>query len=86
MAISIDTLGKAALQNMFVVVECRRCGKQATFAASDLCRVYGFDRDPRKLRFKCETCDTYECRIMMAFPDFDRKPEKVIWRPVTVKG
>lgn len=71
---------------MFVVAECCPCKKQATFAASDLCRVYGFDRHPRKLRFKCESCDTYECRIMMAFPDFDRKPDKVVWKPVKVKG
>lgn len=86
MAIYIDTIGKASIHKLIVVVECKSCGRQARFLSKDLAGVYGHSRDPRTLPFRCEKCDTYECRIMMEFPDFDRVREKIIWKPVKVKG
>ncbi|MDX1059951.1 hypothetical protein GOL74_28245 [Sinorhizobium medicae] len=86
MAIYIDTIGKASIHKLIVVVEGKSCGKQARFLSKDLAGVYGHSRDPRTLPFECQKCDTYDCRIMMEFPDFDRVREKIIWRPMKVKG
>ncbi|RVH84257.1 hypothetical protein CN074_24975 [Sinorhizobium medicae] len=86
MAIEIDTIGKASVHNLLVLVECKKCGKQARFHSTDLAGVYGHSRDPRTLPFRCEKCDTYDCKIMMEFPDFDRVREMVIWKPMKVKG
>ncbi|ARS72254.1 hypothetical protein SMRU11_36065 [Sinorhizobium meliloti RU11/001] len=78
MASYIDTIGKASIHKLIVVVECKSCGRQAPFLSKDLAGVYGHSRDRRTLPFRCEKCDPYECRIMMDFPDFDRVREKII--------
>ena len=86
MAITLDTLGKAARHNMLVVATCRLCGHQAKFMASDLGHFYGQGRDPRSLPFKCKSCDTRDCQVtLMEFP-FERRPDTIIWRPMKGGG
>lgn len=85
MAVSCDTLEKAARHFMLVVAECPKCRRVGKFFASDLVAFYGRGRDWRTLPFKCEECGTKATNIRLEFPDFDRTPEKVVWRPTKVK-
>jgi ribosomal protein L37E len=82
---TIDTLGKAGRHNMLVVAECRRCGRQAKFLAQDLATFYGQAREPRSLRFRCETCDNGDCRIFVTESNFERSHEITVWRPVKIR-
>lgn len=85
MAGVIETLGQAARHRMLVRAECRRCGRQATFYADELATYYGRGRDPRTLKFRCEKCQTTQCRIAIIEQSFERNHEMIVWRPVKVK-
>ncbi len=85
MTILIDTLARAARHNMLVVAECRRCGRQAKFMATDLAKFYNPGRDLRTLPFKCRECDAMDCKISPMEFYTDRTREVVVWRPVKVK-
>jgi hypothetical protein len=82
---TIDTLGKAGRHNMLVLAECRLCGRQAKFLAQDLATFYGQATEPSSLPFRCETCDTRNCKVMLTARDFERRHEIVVWRPVKIR-
>ena len=86
MARDMRTLGLAARHQMLVTAECKLCKRQASFFAYDLAHVYGGGRDPRNLPFRCERCDNRDCTVTVALPNFERKAEMTVWRPVKVKG
>lgn len=85
MTTTIDTLAKAARHNMLVVAECRRCGRQAKFLASDLVNFYHAGRDLRTLPFKCRECDLMDCKVTSMEYLNDRTRETVVWRPTKIK-
>jgi hypothetical protein len=70
---------------MLVVAECRLCGRQAKFLAQDLATFYGPTREPWSLRFRCENCDTRDCRVYLTESNFERKHEITVWRPVKIR-
>lgn len=82
---TIDTLGKAGRHNMLVLAECRQCGRQAKFLAQDLAGFYGHAKDPWSLPFRCEECNTRNCKVTLTESNFERKHEIVVWRPVKVR-
>jgi hypothetical protein len=85
MSSTIDTLGKAGRRNMLVLVECRLCRRQAKFIARDLAAFYGVETAPQALPFRCETCDTHDCKVMLTPSDFEHNHEVVVWRPVKIR-
>ena len=82
---TIDTLGKAGRHNMLVLVECRACGRQAKFLAQDLANFYGYAVAPAALPFRCEECNTRDCKITVTETNYERKHEIVVWRPVKLR-
>lgn len=82
---TIDTLGKAGRHNMLVLVECRACGRQAKFLARDLATFYGQSTEPRSLPFRCEACDTRDCKVILMESNFERNHEVVVWRPIKIR-
>lgn len=70
---------------MLVVTECRRCGRQAQFLATDLVNFFSPGRHLETLPFKCRECDVIDCKIRPAEFINDRVHETVVWRPVKVK-
>lgn len=82
---TIDTLGKAARHNLFVLVECRLCRRQARFLARDLATFYGHGRRPSGLPFRCEECDSRDCKVIVAENNFERSHEVVVWRPMKIR-
>jgi ribosomal protein L37E len=85
MTLLIDTLGRAARYRMLVVAKCRHCGRQAHFYAEELAAHYGRGRDPRTLKFRCQSCKASNCRITVTEQHFERHHEMIVWRPVKVK-
>jgi hypothetical protein len=85
MSTMIDTLGKASRHNMLVLVECRLCHRQAKFLAHDLAAFYGYATPPGALPFRCEACNTRDCKVMLTERDFERNHEMVVWRPMKIR-
>lgn len=80
------TLGYASERRMMVVARCKQCGREAKAYAWDLATYYGKQRDYRSIRFRCKECDPGTCNISLEPNDFDRVPERIVWKPVKVKG
>lgn len=85
MSTFIDTLGKAVRHQMLIVAECRQCGRQARFLASDLVQFYGHGRIIQSLPFKCRECGIGGCKILPVEHQTERVHEVVVWRPVKIK-
>jgi len=85
MTMTIDTLGKAARHRMLVTAQCRRCGREARFLASDLAQFYNPGRSLFGLPFKCRECNLGNCKISTSEYLNDRTREIIVWRPMKVK-
>ncbi len=81
MASVIDTLGKAARHGMAVRVTCRTCANETTFMASDLASLYGFNLEPRALRFRCRKCGHASYRTSVLELDPDQRKGQIVWVP-----
>jgi hypothetical protein len=82
---TIDTLGKAGRHDMLVLVECRLCRRQAKFLAHDLAIFYGQATPPSVLPFRCEACNTRDCKVTLTESDFEHNHEVIVWRPIKVR-
>lgn len=80
------SLGYAAERRMIVVARCKQCRREAKVYARDLATHYGKHRDYRTIRFSCQQCDPGTCSVSLEPIDFDRVNERVVWKPVKVKG
>ncbi len=71
---------------MLIVARCKQCGREAKAYAWDLASQYGKHRDYRTIRFRCKQCDPGTCDITSEPVDFERVAERIVWKPVRVKG
>ncbi len=80
------SLGYAAERRMVVVARCKQCGREAKAYARDLATHYGKHRDYRTLKFRRAEYDPGTCIISLEPVDFNRVSERIVWKPVKVKG
>ena len=86
---TIRTLDQCAKYGFALRVECARCDRAAEFLASDVwSNVRRKHVEIENVPFTCEGCGKRDRLKIYAYDlsaTLDRKPERILWRPVKVK-
>ena len=76
---TLDTLGKAARENMVICARCRHCGRRGRLMAREAAAYFGSGRDPMTLPFRCTRCNAHDVEITFGWMDSTGKDIQIEW-------